>query len=486
MSTNKIGLIIQGTLSGLTNLVVSPNMATLLESSVVKPSLLDERNEIAQFARNTNVFSVENNAQLTIFSIILTDKLDSFKRAGYVAIRLYFPNGVVSQQPVVQILNQLKDKYEEIAKSNTGNFEMYANQFFEIVNAIQTTNGNRVPNLGIQKKACIGFDLTTEDVSQKIQNLSAKSYFSKIYAVPNPFLGNLIQNGYTDISNVHFLKLTINGMFQIVQTVTVNNQSISFDKNNFSLELNVLPSDQILINYKDGRNEQVSPQKGFHNITQKQQPRPQSHPHPKQVGSSNKNNSKNNLLFLGGLVVVLSAILFFFWPEDEITAEQENKSATTQNNDNINANDTTTIQENNDYLINGDTVECVVKNDNHNSFVWKESNKIKFTIYKNKIAIWKPDEKRKDNFNTDKVSSIFKEFKLDSNQIQTKINELINSKKTATPTQNNTVRQTPTPSNTKRQTTPPTTSTNQSTNKPVAKTKKNNSTSTETKSADDL
>ena len=435
MSTNRIGLIIQGTLSGLTNLVVSPNMATLIESPVVKPSLLDERNEIAQYARNTNVYSLENNAQLNIFSIILTDKLDSFKRAGYVAIRLYFPNGVISQQPIVQILNQLKDKYEEIAKNNTGNFDMYANQFMEIVAAIQTTNATPTPNLGIHKKACFGFDVNTENVSQKIQTLTAKSYFSKIYGVPTPLLGNLIQNGYTDISNVSFHKVTINGMFQLVQNVTVNNQSIVFDKNNFSLELNVLPSDQILINYKDGRTEQVPPQKGFHNITQKQQPRPHSGNIPKQVGSSKKDNSKNNFLILGGLVVVLSVILIIYWKSgnsevdgslDDIKIEQTKTE--------VNISDSINVK-NLEYQLVNDVLECMVDKTIENSYVWRNSdstrqkNMLKFCLFNNKtIGILKPDGKIvTTNFD---LQNIYKNFKLDSIQIKTKMNALIESKKT--------------------------------------------------------
>ena len=452
MSTNRIGLIIQGTLSGLTNLVVSPNMATHIESPVIKPSLLDERNEIAQYARNTNVYSLENNTQLNIFSIILTDKLDSFKRAGYVAIRLYFPNGVVSQQPIVQILNQLKDKYEEIAKNNTGNFEMYTNQFLEIVAAIQTTNGTPTPNLGIQRKACFGFDVNTENVSQKIETLTAKSYFSKIYGVPTPLLGNLIQNGYTDISNVSFHKVAINGMFQLVQNVTVNNQSIVFDKNNFSLELNVLPSDQILINYKDGRTEQVPPQKGFHNITQKQQPRPHSGNIPKQVGSSKKDNSKNYFLILGGLVVVLSVILYVFWPESENVINENHLVNKKQIESEVTIKDSISNQKV-EYPINGDVLECIVDKTLKNPYVWvnsdntSQNNIIKFKIYLNKFGIWKPDEKDDNRIITTSsdLSTIYKTFRLDSTQIKTKMLELIERKKTTLNQTNNSQNITPTP-----------------------------------------
>ena len=411
MSTNRIGIIIQGTLSGLTNLVVSPNMATLLESPVVKPSLLDERNEIAQFARNTNVYSLENNAHLNIFSIILTDKLDAFKRAGYVAIRLYFPNGVVCQQPIVEILNQLKEKYEEIAKNNTGNFEMYANQFLEIVAAIQTTNGTPSTNLGMQKKACFGFDVNTENVSQKIQTLTAASYFSKIYGVPVNLLGNLTQNGYIDISHVNFHKVTINGMFQLVQNVTVNNQSIVFNKNNFSLELKVLASDQILINYKDGRTEQVPPQKVFHSITQKQQPRPQVHQQPKQVGSINK----NNLLFIGGLVVVLSLALYIFWPKKVIK-----KIAKPAKVENVIQEELVTTCKMIDNVL-----ECTVKIENNKDTI------IRFCVWENKIA-YKVTEDLKFN-DENELEKVYKEFNLNDSIINSYLSKLIKPENTSKP-----------------------------------------------------
>lgn len=432
MSTNRIGIIIQGTLSGLTNLVVSPNMATLLESPVVKPSLLDERNEIAQFARNTNVYSLENNAHLNIFSIILTDKLDAFKRAGYVAIRLYFPNGVVCQQPIVEILNQLKEKYEEIAKNNTGNFEMYANQFLEIVAAIQTTNGTPSTNLGMQKKACFGFDVNTENVSQKIQTLTAASYFSKIYGVPVNLLGNLTQNGYIDISHVTFHKVTINGMFQLVQNVTVNNQSIVFDKNNFSLELKVLGSDQILINYKDGRTEQVPPQKVFHSITQKQhlQQRPQVHQHPKQVGSMNK----NNLLFIGGLVVVLSLALYIFWPEKVEDVKEVIKVETKETKEE----EVINIELGPTYNLNPDTIECTVKRENQNDTI------IKFFEHEKKLAYTNISNKK---INDEiELKKIYKKYDLNDSIINSYFSNFIKQKNT---TENNSTpglkKQSPTP-----------------------------------------
>ena len=452
MSTNRIGIIIQGTLSGLTNLVVSPNMAILLESPVVKPSLLDERNEIAQFARNTNVYSLENNAHLNIFSIILTDKLDAFKRAGYVAIRLYFPNGVVCQQPIVEILNQLKEKYEEIAKNNTGNFEMYANQFLEIVAAIQTTNGTPSTNLGMQKKACFGFDVNTENVSQKIQTLTAASYFSKIYGVPVNLLGNLTQNGYIDISHVTFHKVTINGMFQLVQNVTVNNQSIVFDKNNFSLELKVLGSDQILINYKDGRTEQVPPQKVFHSITQQQhqQQRPQVHQHPKQVGSMNK----NNLLFIGGLVVVLSLALYIFWPKgEEIIIKNSSSNKKTKSEVII---IDTFSQDKKKYIINGDVLEYIVDKTFKKNYIWEnadstgQNNVLKFSVYKKTFGVLRPD---KVIITTD-LPDVYRNFNLDPNEIKTIMDSLIsrnnNSENQTNSKQNNS------PSNTKIQSPTPT------------------------------
>jgi hypothetical protein len=489
MSTNKIGLIIQGTLSGLTNLIVSPNMTTLLESPVVKPSLLDERNEIAQFARNTNVFSLENNAQLNIYSIILTDKLDSFKRAGYVAIRLYFPNGVISQQPIAEVLNQLKEKYEEIAKNNSGNFEMYANQFFEIVASIRTTNSTQTSNLGIQKKACFGFDVNTENVSQKIQNLSAKTYFSKIYGVPTPLLGNLISNGYTDITNLTFQKLTINGMFPLVQSITVNNQSVAFKNNDFSLELNVLPTDQILINYKDGRNEVVSPHKGLHSLTQRQQARPNTYPGTNQKNTSKNNTTRSNILFLGGLALLLGGGLYFFWPKSETAPKTETYHKTPQNTDNLNINNTTTSPEITEYPLNGDTLECVVNNySKDDPYFWqktenKEQKIIKFRLYKDKfVGIWIPNKTDRNKISTlnSELTRIYKLFDLDSTEIQKTMNELINKKKTEllkkeSNQQQKTVKQ-PIPVSSKKQATTGT----------ASPAKKSVSPKTETKAVDDL
>ena len=434
MSSNKIGLIIQGTLSGLTNLIVSPNMTSLLESPSVKSSLLDERNEVAQYVRNTQLFSVESNAQLQIFSIILTDKLDAFKRAGYVAIRLYFPNGVVTKQPIAEILNQLKDKYEEISKNNIGSFELHASQFFDIVNAIPTSTVPTSVSLGIKKKAYVQFDVNSEDISQKIQQLPSKSYFSKIYFVANTLAANLIQNGFIEVSGLTFSKLTINGMFQLVDKITIQNQVVAFNRNDFSLLLNVLPSDQVVIDYKDGRNEVVSAQKGFHNLTQKPKPAPRPM-HGQQKGTSKKSN--NELLFLGGLVAVLGLGLFLFWMKNGEPAgpsiENQKKTAIKDQTETIS--DTTELQANVqpspiEYKLNGDVLECTVVDKSNDPFVWRNPNNdsiglIKFGKYKeyhSKIGVLKANSK----FITDtsELSKIYKKFKLDKLLIEEKLNSI--------------------------------------------------------------
>jgi hypothetical protein len=436
MSSNKIGLIIQGTLSGLTNLVVSPNMTSLLESPSVKSSLLDERNEVAQYVRNTQLFSVESNAQLQIFSIILTDKLDAFKRAGYVAIRLYFPNGVVTKQPIAEILNQLKDKYEEISKNNIGSFELHASQFFDIVNAIPTSTVPTSVSLGIKKKAYVQFDINSEDISQKIQQLPAKSYFSKIYFVANTLAANLIQNGFIEVSGLTFSKLTINGMFQLVDKITIQNQVVAFNKNDFSLLLNVMPSDQVVIDYKDGRNEVVPAQKGFHNITQK--PKPSPRPMPGQQKSSAK-KSNNNIFFLGGLAAVLGLGLYFFWlneksktnPSDTSQAEIPNKPEEMDTLVVENLLNKDSVFNQIEYKLNGDVLEWTVVDKSNNPFVWKNSDKdlegiIKFRMYLGKIGIWKPNTTNKNLINTEasELNKIYQKFKLDKLIIEEKLNKI--------------------------------------------------------------
>lgn len=436
MNSNKIGLIIQGTLSGLTNLVVSPNMTSLLESPSVKSSLLDERNEVAQYVRNTQLFSVESNAQLQIFSIILTDKLDAFKRAGYVAIRLYFPNGVVTKQPIAEILNQLKDKYEEIAKNNIGSFELHASQFFDIVNAIPTSTVPTSVSLGIKKKAYVQFDVNSEDISQKIQQLPAKSYFSKIYFVANTLAANLIQNGYLEVTGLTFSKLTINGMFQLVDKITLQNQVVAFNRNDFSLLLNVLPSDQVVIDYKDGRNEVVSSQKVFHNLTQK--PKPSSKPmHGQQKATSKKSNK--DLLFLGGLVAVLGLGLFWFWLNESSEPEPplENKNHIAKKDQTETISDTTELNTDVlpstiEYKLNGDVLECIVVDKSNDPYVWKNSDKdskglIKFRMYLGKIGVWKPDFNIKNLINTDTtiLNKNYVKFSLDKSLIEEKLRQLI-------------------------------------------------------------
>lgn len=430
MSTNKIGLIIQGTLSGLTNLVVSPNMTSLLESPSVKASLLDERNEIAQYVRNTQLFSVESNAQLQIVSIILTDKLDAFKRAGYVAIRLYFPNGVVIKQPIAEILNQLKDKYEEISKNNIGSFELHASQFFDIVNAIPTSTVPTSVSLGIKKKAYVQFDVNSEDISQKIQQLPAKSYFSKIYFVANTMAANLIQNGFIEVSGLTFSKLTINGMFQLVDKISLQNQVIAFNRNDFSLLLNLLPSDQVVIDYKDGRNEVVSAQKGIHNLTQKPKPAPRPM-HGQQKSTPKKSN--NNLFFLGGLVAVLGVVLFLFFQNsgEEFPQESNNTTKVIEVNDTLPK--TEDLQSNPiSYKLNGKVLECTVVNNSNSDFVWENSeidsnSLIKFKIYQGKVGVWKPDSINLNLINTDIsiLNKIYKEFNLDADKINQKLSDLV-------------------------------------------------------------
>jgi hypothetical protein len=327
MNTNNIGLIIQGTLSGLGNMLVSPNLATTLENSSIKASLVDERNEIAQFIRNTVVYSVENNAQLQIFSIILTDKLDSFKRAGYVAIRLYFPKGTTSQQPIAMILNQLKDKFEEVTKTNSGSIEIYASQFYQITNAIQIIKEPETCTLGIHKKVFMSFDSQTEDISQKIQHNSAKSYFNKIYVIPSNYEVNLLQNGFIDTSKIAFKTIALNGAFHVVERISVNNHPIVFGAHNSSLSLSVLPSDQIVIDYRDGRKENVSLMASNHMITQKQYvPKSDSH-----YSSKGKPKSKptGNLVLVLGVIGVVTIASFFLWPKDNVKV---NYNANTETN----------------------------------------------------------------------------------------------------------------------------------------------------------
>jgi hypothetical protein len=195
-------------------------------------------------------------------------------------------------------------------------------------------------------------------------------------------------------------------MFQLVQSVTVNNQSIAFDKNNFSLALNVLPSDQILINYKDGRKEQVPPQKGFHNITQKPL---------KGVGPSKKDNSKINLLFIGGLVVVLSLALYIFWPKDTIKEPKIEKPA--QAEEVVKEKVQTT------YTMIDDVLECNVPLENQKDTI------IKFCIWGNKIA-YKQTEKLKFN-DENKLEKVYKEFDLNDSIINSYLSKLIKPENTS-------------------------------------------------------
>jgi hypothetical protein len=282
----------------------------------------------------------------------------------------------------------------------------------------------------------VQFDINSEDISQKIQQLPAKSYFSKIYFVANTLAANLIQNGFIEVSGLTFSKLTINGMFQLVDKITIQNQVVAFNKNDFSLLLNVMPSDQVVIDYKDGRNEVVPAQKGFHNITQK--PKPSPRPMPGQQKSSAK-KSNNNIFFLGGLAAVLGLGLYFFWlneksktnPSDTSQAEIPNKPEEMDTLVVENLLNKDSVFNQIEYKLNGDVLEWTVVDKSNNPFVWKNSDKdlegiIKFRMYLGKIGIWKPNTTNKNLINTEasELNKIYQKFKLDKLIIEEKLNKI--------------------------------------------------------------
>lgn len=300
---NSIGLLIQRTNAGFSDVFISANIKEIRNTTVIEKTAIDEREFSTRLANQSDVYTIQVVTNYRVYSLVNTDITDFVGGAGFYAIRLYAPK----KYPLANfeaILEQINIKYLEYECNGTSQNNQSYDELLQLDIPLEVTQQDVIFAKSNDDAFCL-FDPTDTQLSNLFNDKSIALY-NKVYAfnqeraVNSEIMKTLGLKSYAETKN-DGKEVFIDNNAMVLKELKVNTVPIEFNPNEANYTLICKTSDAVVYNTTDNAN--FRPIDGaFITIERKIIPKPISKP-------QNKGNKKTfwqeNGIYLGILFLTL-------------------------------------------------------------------------------------------------------------------------------------------------------------------------------------
>jgi hypothetical protein len=250
---NLFGLIIQRTTSGLNDIFVSDNLKEIRRTPEIENTTDDENKYATKLANQSEVYTFQITKNYRVYSLVITDAIDSFGRAGFYAIRLYTPK----KYPLANfevILQQINKKYQEFESTGTLKNNQEYNNLLKYDLPLEVNQANFITKNTEEVAFCL-YDANNPQLSG-LFNHKAVCLFNKIYAfnrenaVSTDIIKSLGLKSFEE-PRPNFKEVLINNNYRILNELKINNIPAEFNPNDKELVLVLKKEDEIEYNTTD-------------------------------------------------------------------------------------------------------------------------------------------------------------------------------------------------------------------------------------------
>lgn len=250
---NLFGLIIQRTTSGLNDMFVSDNLKEIRKSSEIEKTTDDENKYATKLANQSDVYTVQLTTNYRVYSLVITDAIDSFGRSGFYAIRLYAPK----KYPLANfevILQQINKKYLEYESNETPKNSQEYNNLLKYDIPLEVKQQDFLHAKSNENTFCY-YDPSNTQLSN-IFNAKNVALFNKVYAfnqeraVSTEIIKSIGLKSLEEIKN-NLKEIFINNNYKILKELKINNIPMEFNSTDSDFTVVLKKEDIIEYNTTD-------------------------------------------------------------------------------------------------------------------------------------------------------------------------------------------------------------------------------------------
>jgi hypothetical protein len=318
---NLFGLIIQQTITGLSDQYVSNDLIALRSNKEILDSATDERMIATKLSNQSDVYAVQVTKNYRVYSLIVTNVSDFVGGAGFYAIRLYTPKKFPLDN-FEMILDELKNQYLDYRSRDVTRDNQ---DYTQILSGIMSVENNKQEFVCLNGKGegFLYFDPNNTKLGTSL-NSRGVYLFNKVYAfnkekaVHQPAVANSLGLVEFQENQTAQKEIVIHDKQQLLEELKINGQNASFEQN--STDFIILCRDNDFISYN------TSDDNNFRTISGANQSIEKKYVPPPKQGRSREEHSKPEMYKPGvfiavGLMVVLLVAgiwyLFFYGGESD-------------------------------------------------------------------------------------------------------------------------------------------------------------------------
>lgn len=253
---NSIGLLIQRTKAGFTDVFISDNIKDIRNTAEIEKTAEDERNISTKLANQSDVYTIQVTTNYRVYSLVNTNITDFVGGAGFYAIRLYTPK----KYPLAHfeaILEQINKKYLDYQRNGTPPNNQSYDDFLQLDIPLEVTQQDVIFAKSNDDAFCL-FDPTVTQLSNLFNDKSIALY-NKVYAfnqerAVNPeIMKTLGLKSYAETKN-NGKEVFIDNNARVLKELKVNTIPIEFNSNESNYTLICNASDVLVYNTTDFAN----------------------------------------------------------------------------------------------------------------------------------------------------------------------------------------------------------------------------------------
>jgi hypothetical protein len=268
---NTLGLIIQRTNAGFSDVFISNNLKEIRNTYEIENSAIDERKYSTRLSNQSDVYTVQLTQNYKVYSLVKTNITDFVGGAGFYAIRLYIPKKYVLSD-FEERLNLLNKKYIEFEKNGTSKNSQDYSELLKLESDLNPNHQEFISLKSNENAFCL-YDSNNTNLDN-LFNTKNISLYNKIYAFnrDKTVSPEIIKSlGLVEFnSSVNYIReVFINNPFKVLNELKINTVSLEFKRE--LTEFSVVLKTGDILEYNTTDNTKFKIVTGLNEIIEKKQ-----------------------------------------------------------------------------------------------------------------------------------------------------------------------------------------------------------------------